>query len=178
VSSRRRVVVAVIRAVLAAGVLIALYYLLPLDLDDSATSTFVKLLGGLCVFATLMTWQLKSITRSDSPALQAFKALGLVVPLFLLIFAASYYMMAQSESSSFTSPLTRTDALYFTVTIFSTVGFGDISAKSQTARLVVSAQMVLDLIILGLGVRVLAGAVERGRDRISSETGVESSTAA
>jgi hypothetical protein len=29
------------------------------------------------------------------------------------------------------TPLTRTDALYFSVTVFSTVGFGDITAKSQ-----------------------------------------------
>ena len=47
--------------------------------------------------------------------------------------------------------LSRTDALYFTVTVFSTVGFGDISPTSESARLVVSGQMILDLFILGFG---------------------------
>ena len=59
--------------------------------------------------------------------------------------------------------LTRTDSLYFTVTIFATVGFGDITATSQVARVVVIAQMLLDLLVLGLVVKVFVGAVEIGR---------------
>jgi hypothetical protein len=34
--------------------------------------------------------------------------------------------MERASAASFTEPLTRTDALYFSVTVFSTVGFGDI----------------------------------------------------
>ena len=72
--------------------------------------------------------------------------------------------MAQDDPANFSAPmLTRTDALYFTITIFATVGFGDISATSQSARLLVSAQMILDLLVLGLGIRVFMGAIERGR---------------
>ncbi len=63
------------------------------------------------------------------------------------------------------TPLTRTDALYFTVTVFSTVGFGDITAKSEVARLVVTSQIFVDLLILGLGVRILTGAITRGQRR-------------
>ena len=59
----------------------------------------------------------------------------------------------------------RTDALYFTVTVFSTVGFGDITAKSETARIVLIVQMLADLAFLGAGVRVLLGAVQRRRER-------------
>jgi voltage-gated potassium channel len=50
------------------------------------------------------------------------------------------------------------------VTVFATVGFGDITATSQPARLIVTAQMILDL-ILGLGIRVFLGAVQRGRQQ-------------
>jgi hypothetical protein len=55
--------------------------------------------------------------------------------------------------------------LYFTITVFSTVGFGDITAKSETARLVVSGQMLADLIILGLGLKVIVSAISRGRQQ-------------
>jgi Ion channel len=41
--------------------------------------------------------------------------------------------------------------LHFAVTVFSTVGFGDISAKSEAARLVVTGQMLADLIASGSG---------------------------
>jgi hypothetical protein len=50
--------------------------------------------------------------------------------------------MAGMSASAFGERLTHTDGLYFTVTVFSTVGFGDITAKSQAARLVVTGQMI------------------------------------
>jgi voltage-gated potassium channel Kch len=64
--------------------------------------------------------------------------------------------------------LTRTDSLYFTVTIFATVGFGDISPASEAARILVMAQMILDLIVLGLGIRIFVGAIEVGRQKTSN----------
>ena len=82
----------------------------------------------------------------------------------MLLFASAYYVMARGTPGSFSQQLTRTDALYFTVTTFTTVGFGDITAVSQTARLVVTVQMILDLLALGLGIRVFIGAVKRARE--------------
>ena len=94
-------------------------------------------------------------------------ALGLIVPLYLLLFASTYFLMERASAANFTQPLTRTDALYFSVTVFTTVGFGDISAKSETARVVLIVQMLADLALLGAGARVLLGAVNRGRQRRS-----------
>ncbi len=74
-------------------------------------------------------------------------------------------VLASRSSSSFGQHLSHTDALYFTVTVFSTVGFGDITAKSAVARLVVTGQMVADLIILGVAIKVITGAVRRGQQR-------------
>lgn len=61
--------------------------------------------------------------------------------------------------------LTRTDALYFAITVFATVGFGDIAATSQTARIIVTVQMILDLIVIGLVVRGFLGAVQHERQK-------------
>ena len=90
----------------------------------------------------------------------------MLVPWFLLLFARAYVTMANANPANFsTHPLTRTDALYFTVTVFATVGFGDITAVSQSARLEVTTQIMLDLLVLvlGLGVRVFVGAVQFAR---------------
>jgi hypothetical protein len=87
-----------------------------------------------------------------------------------------YYVLPLDEpwngdtAVSFTQPLTRTDALYFSVTAFSTVGFGDITARSEAARVVLIVQMLGDLALLGAGARVLLEAVSRGRQR-RSDTG-------
>jgi voltage-gated potassium channel len=55
--------------------------------------------------------------------------------------------------------------LYFTVTVFATVGFGDITAKTEAARLLVTGQMIIDLIIIGIGAKIILGAVQQSRQR-------------
>ena len=163
------VTMAVTRALLSASVLVALYYVLPLDLRGSGTSVFVRIALGAILFLALMTWNVKAITQSDNPGLRALEGLMVIVPLFILLFASVYFIMSDADDAQFTAALSRSDALYFTVTIFATVGFGDISPQSEPARLVTSGQMMLDLIILGLGVRIILEAVQRGRNRLSDE---------
>ena len=164
-AKRRRLVVgAVLRSLLAATVLVVLYYLLPLGRPLSA-DTAARLLAALLVFAGVMVWQVRKIARSRYPGVQAVEALGLILPLYLLLFASTYFLMERASAAAFTQPLTRTDALYFTVTVFSTVGFGDISPKSEAARIVLIVQMLGDLALLGAGIRVLLGAVQRGRQQ-------------
>jgi voltage-gated potassium channel len=133
-AQRRRLIFrAVLRGVLGAAVLVVLYYLLPLDQPWNG-DTAVRILIGLAVFAGLMVWQVKIIPGSRYPGMKAFVALGLIVPFYLLLFASTYFVMERASAASFTQPLTRTDALYFSVTVFSTVGFGDITtAKSEDA---------------------------------------------
>ena len=166
-AQRRRLIAwAVLRTALIAAVLVVLYYVLPLDRPwDSDTA--VRLLIGLVVVAGVVVWGVKIITGARYPGLRAAEALGLSIPLYLLLFASTYFVMERASAASFTEPLTRTDALYFTVTVFTTVGFGDIAAKSETARIVLIVQMLADLASHGAGVRVLLGAVQRGRERRS-----------
>ena len=166
---KRLVFWAVLRGLLVATALVVLYYVLPLDRPLDA-GTALRLLLGLLVFAGVTVWQIRRIVGSRYPALRAAEALGVIVPLYLLLFASTYFLMERASAASFTEPLTRTDALYFSVTVFSTVGFGDIAAKSETARVVLIVQMLGDLVILGAGARVLLGAVRRGQQR-RSDTG-------
>jgi voltage-gated potassium channel len=162
--SYRRIVWAALRVVGSAAALVALYYLLPLD-HLTARAAIVPLVIGLVAFIALVAIQVRLIVRSPYPGVRAVEALATSVPFFLLLFASTYYVMARLSHGSFSQPLTRTDALYFTVTVFSTVGFGDITAKTQAARLVVTGQMIADLVILGLAIKVIMGAFRRGQRR-------------
>ena len=164
-AKRRRLIIrAVLRGVATTTVLVVLYYLLPLDRPWD-TDTAVRLLIGLLVFAGLMVWQVRAIIGARYPGLRAAEALGVIIPLYLLLFASTYFVMERASAANFTEPLTRTDALYFSVTVFTTVGFGDIAAKSETARIALIVQMLADLALLGAGARVLLGAVRRGQQR-------------
>ena len=167
--SRRLVALGLLRALLTTTVLVALYYLSPLD-HVAAVPLPVSLIVLLLVLVGVCVWQVRAITRAAYPGIRAVEALAATVPLFLLLFAATYYLMAQDDPANFSQePLTRTDTLYLTITIFSTVGFGDISAASQSARLVASLQMLLDLLVLGLGIRVFTSAVQRGREQQATD---------
>jgi Ion channel len=159
---RRRVVLGVLRSLAASVVLVAVYYLVPLD-HLVGVPLVVILVVGVAILLAVAAWQLRLVLRARYPGLRAGEALAITVPLFLLLFASVYFVMARASPASFSHPLTRTDSLYFTVTTFSTVGYGDITATSQTARLIVTAQMILDLLALGLGIRVFIGAVQIAR---------------
>jgi hypothetical protein len=163
-TSRRRVLGALARALVNTTVLVALYSLLPLD-QPVAVGTIAWLLGGLFAFTVLVVLQVRSILRSRYPATRAVETLGAAVPLFVLVFASTYLLLASSRPQSFTEPLSHTDALYFTMTVFSTVGFGDIAPQSDAARLAVTVQMVGNLVVLGGLARVVVGAVRMGRQR-------------
>jgi voltage-gated potassium channel len=168
--ARRRWLVGLelLRSLAATVVLVGLYYLLPLDHIKNVPLTLV---AGLLILLAVSVWQVRAIIRARYPALRAIAALATTVPLFLLLFAAAYFTMAGANPANFSAhSLTRTDALYFTVTTFSTVGFGDITAASQSARLVVTAQMLLDLLVLGLGIRVFVGAVQLARQQAHPAT--------
>ena len=155
-----------LRVLATTTVLAALYYLLPLDHDRNVP---VTLTAGLLILAVFTAWQRRAVIKDRYPAVRAVEAMATTLPLFLLLFGWAYFTMAHNNPANFnTHPLTRTDTLYFTVTIFSTVGFGDITAASQLARLVVTAQMLLDLLILGLAVRVFVGAVQLARQQPGS----------
>jgi voltage-gated potassium channel len=161
---RRLVVEATLRSLATVAVLGTLYFVLPLDLHADV-ATVAEIGVGCAVLVVLIGWQIRTITRSEHPGLRAIEALAFTIPVYVLLFATTYFLMARALSTNFTESLTRTDALYFSVTVFTTVGFGDITAKSEAARLVVTLQMLLDLLLLGLVVRLFLNAIKRGQQR-------------
>ncbi|MFI6424259.1 potassium channel family protein [Promicromonospora sp. NPDC050880] len=156
------VVLGLLRAAATSAVLVVLYYVLPLD-RDSVLGSAVGLGVGLVVFAVAVYREVRAIVRSRAPAVRAIQALAWLVPFFLLLFASTYYMLGVQVPGAFSETLSRSDALYFTVVTFATVGFGDVVPRAEGVRLLVSGQVLLDLVILGLGVRVILEAVRRGR---------------
>ncbi|WP_200308140.1 potassium channel family protein [Streptomyces adelaidensis] len=165
---RRATAVAVVRAVCVAAGLVTAYYLLPLDRPGSHGS-WALLVCGLVAVALVFLWEVRSIVRSSWPRLKAVEALAATLALFLVLFASAYYLLERSTPGSFSEPLTRTDALYFTLTTFATVGFGDIAARSQPGRVMAMLQMLGGLLLVGIAARVLAGAVRAGLRRQGRE---------
>jgi hypothetical protein len=165
---RRAIFGSLLRSGVTSVVLVLLYYWAPLDRPLSGV-TGVLFLAALLMFGGVIAFQLRGILRARHPRLQAIRALAVGLPMFFVVFAATYWVVAAQQPGAFTEPLNRTDGLYFTITVFSTVGFGDISPVSQLARVLVTVQMLVGLITVGLIAKLVVGAVQVAVARRASE---------
>ena len=157
-----KVAASLARSVLSVAALLTLYAVLPLA--EAPTAVALTLLAvGLIALAALVVRQFVAISGAQHPGLRAGEALAVAITLFLVLFAATYFRWSEGAPTAFSEHLTRVDALYFTVTVFATVGFGDITALSPGARIVVTLQMVGDLLVLGLVVNALLTTARRAR---------------
>jgi len=158
------------RVVALVAALLALYYLLPLD-DAAAWEVITFLAVGLAAFIGLVIFQVRWIRASEFPGMKALEALASCVPWFIVLFASAYFVLERLSPGNFSAHLTRSDSLYFTVTVFTTVGFGDITAKTDLARLLVTSQMIIDVIIVGLVVEVIFNAARSRRSQAGGTKG-------
>lgn len=157
----RHLVAAVLRAAVTTSVILAAYYLFPLE-HRAHQSVVLRLGVGMALFVAALMYEIRSITKSTYPMLRAGVAMATIIPLFLVVFAWIYLTMSRYSPSTFGHPLDRTSALYFTVSVFSTVGFGDITPHTDGARLVTTVQMLADLAVVAVVVRLILGAATRG----------------
>lgn len=163
---RRQVVLrAALRVALTWVVLVGVYYFMPpLEKHISAREVITFGVGFFAVTAIVLD-QARRVVHAELPGVRAAEALAVVVPVFLLLFSTLYLSLSHTSASMFSQKLDHSTALYFTITVFSTVGFGDITPTNDAARLMVSAQMLLDLFLIGVVVRLLINAAKMGLRR-------------
>lgn len=150
----------------AATLLVALlaYYLLPVG-DGSGLPLPVAVAGfvlGLLALTTLVIQQIRTQVQSMlSDGAAQIERLLIGVYLVVVFFSAGYVILETTEPSSFEGLATKTDALYFTVTTLTTVGYGDVHASSQLARLLVTIQLLFDVLFVAIVVRIISANVGR-----------------
>jgi hypothetical protein len=133
------------------------FYLVPFA-HLNGTRSVLRLITVVALVAAVLAMQIRRISKAELPELRAVEALAIVIVIFLTGFSIVYLNLSHGTQATFTQPLDHTRALYFTISVFSTVGFGDITPRSDTARLLVAAQMLLDLVIIGTVVRLIFNA--------------------
>jgi hypothetical protein len=153
---------------LIGALLLVAYYLLPLN-EFGGGIGVPTLIAGLILIGVVVVWQVRAIVKAPFPRLRGFQTLLSGIPLLLVVFAAVFYLTGLTRPDSFSEPMDKVDALYFTVTVFSTVGFGDITAKTDLARTLVTIQMLFNLVVVGLIAKVILGAVNVGQKKRSAE---------
>jgi len=169
---RRHFFITGARATATSVGVLAVYFLVPIA-HRPHERIFLRLAVSIAFFTAVLIVEVRSILRSRHAMLRAADAMVLVLPLFVVLFAWTYLTLARSTPGSFSQGLSRVKALYFTVTVFTTVGFGDVVPTTDPARLVVTAQMVLDVIVIAAVVRLI---LEAARGTFGRSNGDEPSS--
>jgi voltage-gated potassium channel len=169
VERRRAVMVCAATVVLSWAFIFGAYFSLPIG-RESELRALVRLGTDIALVSAVMLWQLRRISQALLPELRSIEGLSVIIAVFLVAFSSTYLAMSHEAATTFTMSLDHVRALYLTITVFSTVGFGDITPRTDVARVVVSAQMLLDLVLIGAVVRIIFNAA---RSRVGASNAEE-----
>lgn len=157
-------------AVAVTGFVVALvagYFAMPPAAFQLASTWKAYGLVVLAILLLLLVYArgLRHLRASRHPL---WRALSLVVVIFVtvvVVFAYGYLSLEARYPGQVPGLETHIDALYFTITMLATVGFGDIAPAGQFARGVATLQMIFNLAFLGFVLRTAIAAGRRERRR-------------
>jgi voltage-gated potassium channel len=158
--SHRQLIAAGSRALIGAMVLVAVYYVVP-DSVESAPSVVLRIVISGVVVAAMLAWQIRAIVEAELPLLRAVEALALTVTLMVVGFASFYIQVSKRDPTAFNDVLNRTGALYFTMTTLTTIGYGDIHARTDGARIAVMVQMLFNVLVIGASIKLILHTARR-----------------
>jgi hypothetical protein len=151
------------RTVLGVALIILVLLLVPDDLRFNAIVPYLVFAMVAIFFVWFFARQIKDVSKSHFPFLRAIEGLVLCGMLYLAAFSGIYVMISGADPQAFNQPLDHFTALYYAMVVFSTVGFGEIAPLDTTARSISMLQMVLNLVFLGIALKVLFGAAQRSQ---------------
>lgn len=161
---RSRVLARNLLTIIGSWILLFLVFFFEPSKGFGSTRPAIMLTVGIVLVLGMLYLQYRQITSARFPMVRAAVAICIVIPFFLVMFSMIYLAMSASSPSSFSQHLDHVRALYFTITTFATVGYGDITPTTDIARMVVSVQMLLDLALIGVGVRLLFNVAKTGME--------------
>jgi voltage-gated potassium channel len=148
------------------------YYVAPLQgFWHESVSVLRFCLSLAAVLALGLVFRIYQRRRAWLP-LEYRRVQWLLAALYLLVltFATAYALVATLSPGQFEGIHDRTNALYFSMTVVSTVGLGDVHPTGHLAQLLVTAQMIFDLVYLGTALRLLGTAGRDGSGMLEAST--------
>ena len=139
---------------------LAIFFILPYDGLSNNRQAVLRLVLGLSLLLVVIVVLIRRILSAPLPQLKTLEALVVLLVKFICLFAGTYLLISHLDAGAFTEPLTHISALYFTIVTFGTVGFGDITPHSDLARLLVSAQIIIDFVFIAAIIRALVAVAQ------------------
>lgn len=136
------------------GLLLA-YYAYPVQLGATplALLSLFATGAGLALLGYMMIREVDAIRRGSS--MMSASSLAILLMLVVIGFSLAFFILASEAQDQMIGAETRTDALYFTLSTMTTVGFGDVHASGQAARVMVIALMVFNVVVVAALLRAV-----------------------
>jgi voltage-gated potassium channel len=149
-----------LRMTTAFVLVVVLYFTVPVSLEAglSGVARVVVSLVVVTALTVLVLWQIRVQVANPDRHLDGL-LLALVIG--VLGFALAFFVLAQNSPGQVSDLRTRVDALYFTMTTLLTIGYGDVHAVGQTARVLVLVQMVYDVVVIATAAGVVTRTMQR-----------------
>lgn len=145
----------VLRNASAALCALLFYYSVPiawaynLDAWPGRTLGLITFVVGVLGLGWLVWRRVQYFLRAPASTGGRVDGVLLVVCVVCVVFALYYFRLEQLQPGQFEGLSTRTDALYYTLMTLGTVGYGDVHAVGQVARIATMVQVVFDMVVLG-----------------------------
>lgn len=146
-----------VRLLVLTALALVVYFVVPVGVKDESLG--VRLVASLLALALLtagVIWQV--VLHVQEPTRQV-DGLLLALVIAVLAFALAFFRLEIAYPGQIPGIETRVDSLYFTMTTLLTIGYGDIHAQGQTARVLVLIAMVFNVAVIATAVTTLSNRV-------------------
>jgi len=150
--------------------MLVIFYTIPVSSDESTGRVVTSVALTLIGVAALAWGIFEQVRRQLQSRSEDIHTLVMLLPLAAVLFALSFYVLEEHRPAQFDGIRTRTDALYFTLSTVTTVGFGDITARGQLARVLVMFQLIFNAIFVGAAASTIISSI-RNRAPVQKEDG-------
>jgi voltage-gated potassium channel len=161
-----------VRLATALILVLGAYALVPTTVDAEAT-TLGRFVGVLLLLVGAAVVMIRQLRLSAFDWDRGIDGLVLAVEVMTVAFALIFYLIAQQDPGQVKGLHTRVDSLYFTASTMLTVGYGDIHAEGQLARVLVLIQMIFDVVFIASAASMLTSRVRRAASARVAAAGVD-----
>jgi len=152
-----------IRWVRLAGALVLIlgaYAVVPTS-DPFDTGSLARLATVVVLLAGSAVVMIRQLRLSAFDGDRNIDGLVLAVVIMTVTFALTFYLLELREPGQVAGLNTKVDALYFTASTILTIGYGDVHAAGQAARVLVLIQMVFDVVFVATAATMLTTRLRR-----------------
>jgi hypothetical protein len=154
---------------LGIGVLVmTLYFAVPVEADPKGGPLLRGILSVL-VFAGLAVAVLTQVRLSMADESRRLDGLVVGILAVWVVFSFTFYALAMHQDDQVAGLHTRVDSLYFTASTMLTVGYGDVHATGQLARVLVLLQLLFDVVFVAAAASTLNSHLRRRAQERSTQ---------